>query len=272
MSVKEFFQIKELPFNNAPDLKYYYSSKPHQETLTRLRHVIENRKGFALVTGQIGTGKTTLARLLFEELDPQLYETVLMIVVHSEITSEWILKKICTQMEVENIPSDKPGMLTALYKRLYELNEKGKKAVILIDEAQMLKHRDIMEEIRGILNFEDESGKLLTFIFFGLPELENNLSMDEPLKQRVALKCELKQLDFESTKNYIMHRIKVSGAKYNFFADDAYRSIFEASVGIPRVINTICDNAMFESYLIKEKVIKKETVDQVANDLGLLAL
>lgn len=271
MSVKDFFQINELPFSNAPDLKYFYSSTPHHDTLTRLRYVIENRKGLAIVTGQIGTGKTTLARLLFEELNPELYETVLMIVVHSEITSEWILKKICTQMDAENIPSDKPGMLTALYKRLYELNEKGKKAVILIDEAQMLKHKDVMEEIRGILNFEDEFGKLLTFVLFGLPELEDNLSVDEPLKQRISLKCRLKQLEFEGTKNYILHRIKVSGAKYNFFADEAFRSIYDASGGIPRLINTVCDNAMFESYLVKEKIVKKQTVDQVVDDLGSLA-
>lgn len=269
MDLLNFYEMNELPFNNSPDTKYFYSSEQHEEALLRLWYLVQNKKGLGVVTGAIGTGKTTLARLFFDELDSENYEPVLMIVVHSEIDSEWILKRICSQLDINEVPNNKPEMLSALFRRLNDLDESGKKVVVLIDEAQMLKNKDVMEEIRGILNFEDERGKLLTFILFGLPEVEKNLAMDEPLRQRVALRYHLKHLTFEGTKNYILHRMKVSGAKYNFFSKDSFNLIHEASKGIPRVINTICDNAMFESYLIKKKVISKEIIQQVVKDLNL---
>lgn len=126
-----------------------------------------------------------------------------------------------------------------------------------------------MEELRGVLNFEDDTGKLINFVLFGLPELEDNLMMDEPLRQRVAMRFVLKPFDLKSTINYIMHRLKVAGAKDSIFSLDAIKAVYKYSTGIPRVINTICDNSMFEAYLLKNKRIEKELIEQVATDLGL---
>lgn len=269
MSVKDFFGLNELPFNNSPDIKFFYKSREHQEAITRIKYGVENNKGLITVVGPIGTGKTTLARLILDELDSVKNEVALIIVVHSEVTSEWILRKLNMQLGVENIPEDKPSMLSSLYEKLSVLTDQGKRVIILIDEAQMLKKKEVMEELRGILNFEDETGKLINFVFFGLPELDENLMLDEPLRQRVAMKFILKPFDLESTKNYILHRLKIAGAKEPIFTLDAIKTVYKYSSGIPRVINTICDNSMFEAYLIKKKSVEKELIEQVAADLGL---
>jgi type II secretory pathway predicted ATPase ExeA len=269
MGVKDFFGLKENPFNNTPDIRFYYESKQHKEALLKLKYLVENRKGLGIVIGHIGMGKTTLSRLLLDELDDENYESALIIVVHSEITSEWVLKRLNMQLGVEEIPDNKPAMLGTLYQKLDELYEENKKVVILIDEAQMIKKKEVLEELRGILNFENEEGKLITFILFGLSDLELNLMMDEPLQQRIALRCKLTPFNQEEVKNYIIHRLKVAGSKKMIFDKEAIQRIYQYSKGIPRVINTICDNAMFESYLLKKNTIQANIIQQVAEDLGL---
>ncbi len=269
MGVKDFFGLNENPFNNTPDIRFYYESKQHRDAILKLKYLVENRRGLGIVIGHIGMGKTTLSRLLLDELDEEHYESALIIVVHSEITSEWVLKRLNMQLGVENIPDNKPGMLGTLYQRLDELYEENKKVVILIDEAQMIKNKEVLEELRGILNFENEEGKLITFILFGLSDLELNLMMDEPLQQRIAVRCKLTPFDQEGVKNYIEHRLRVAGSTNLIFDMEALKRIYEFSKGIPRVINTICDNAMFESYLLKKRLIGADIILQVAEDLGL---
>ena len=269
MGVKDFFGLNESPFNNTPDIRFYYESKQHRNALVKLQYLVENRRGLGIVIGHIGMGKTTLSRLLLEKLDEEDYESALIIVVHSEINSEWVLKRLNMQLGVEDIPDDKPRMLGTLYNKLDELYSQNKKVVILIDEAQMIKNREVLEELRGILNFENDEGKLITFVLFGLSDLELNLMMDEPLQQRVAVRCKLTPFDEEDVKHYIIHRLKVAGAVNMMFSKEAVSKIFECSKGIPRVINTICDNAMFEAYLLKQKQINSNIIQQVAEDLGL---
>ena len=269
MGVKDFFNMSELPFNNSPDVKFFFRSEQHGEVIKRLIYAIENKKGLVIVLGPIGTGKTTLSRLFLDYLESRDIESAMIVVVHSEVTSEWILKKLNFQLGVENVPDDKPSMLASLYSRLSEFNEQGKSVVILIDEAQMLKNRDVMEELRGVLNFEDERGKLISFVLFGLPELEENLRLDEPLRQRVAMRFTLKPLDFLSTREYILHRLSIVGVKEKVFTDEAIKLIYVKSRGIPRIVNTICDNAMFEAYLIKKREVDEGIVGRVVSDLGL---
>lgn len=271
MSYLKFFGLRSEPFANTPiSGKYYFNSMQHGQALLRLMYVAQQMKGLGVLVGDIGTGKTTLARKMLENLPESEYEAALLVIIHSGITANWLLKRIALQLGVENPEDEKLKLLSQIYRRLIKIAQSGRKAVVLIDEAQMLNTREIMEEFRGLLNLELPNKKLITFIFFGLPELEQVMKLDPPLEQRVALKCFLKGFTPEATKQYIDHRLKLSGATEEIFPDELMPLITRFTNGIPRLINTICDNALFESHLVNSKVISKSIIETVAHSFGLL--
>jgi type II secretory pathway predicted ATPase ExeA len=268
MDYLEFYGLTEEPFSQAQNLKFYFNSAQHSRAMLRLMYAVDTMKGLAVLLGEIGTGKTILARRMLDNLPEAEYESALLVIIHSQITADWLLTRIARQLGIENPPPEKLKLLNQLYNRLIELHDKGKKAVVLVDEAQMLRSKDIMEEFRGLLNLEMD-GKLITFVFFGLPELEEHLHLDEPLAQRIAVKCRLESFNRESTEGYISHRLRVSGAKSQLFIPKAIDLIHIYSRGIPRLINVICDNCLFEGYLLKQKTIDENLVKVIATDLGL---
>ncbi|HYA31217.1 MAG TPA: AAA family ATPase [Thermodesulfovibrionales bacterium] len=270
MDYLEYYGLKEHPFTNVVDNKFYYNSPQYRDALVKLKYAIETKKGLVVVIGDIGAGKTTLARRLLEELDEDRYEATLLVIIHSSVSSEWLLKKFAIQLGVGDISVDsKVELLGQIYRRLLEINESGKTAVLLMDEVQMLKSREIMEEFRGLLNMEMPGGKMINLIFFGLRDLEDVLSLDEPLKQRIAMKIALKPYSEEDTRDYIKHRLGVAGSVDEIFTDNAITEVYRYSTGVPRLINTICDNALLEGYLFKTKTIDEPVVRAVAIDLGL---
>ena len=169
MGYEVFYKLKEHPFSFTTDEKFYYDSPQHSKALVKLTHAVETEKGLALLIGDIGTGKTTLSRRLLDQLINNGIEATLLVIIHSEITSLWFLKKIALMLETPTESENKIEIITNVYHRLLDLTGKNKKVVILIDEANMLQRKDLMEEIRGLLNLESERGKLLNFILFGLP-------------------------------------------------------------------------------------------------------
>ena len=269
MSYVEFYGLNQEPFSNAPVSRFYYNSSQHAEALLRLMHAVENMKGLAICVGDIGRGKTTLARRMLDNLPEDRYEAALLVIIHSGITASWLLKRIALQLGVESPAEEKLALLAQLYQRLVQIYEAGRKAVVLIDEAQMLATREIMEEFRGLLNLEVPERKLLSFVFFGLPEIEENLKLDPPLAQRVALKYRLVPFDFASTEAYVKHRLRLAGASKVPFSPGALKVIHRTSGGTPRVINTLCDNALFEGFVAREQVIDEALMERIANDLGL---
>ncbi|MBE0425247.1 MAG: AAA family ATPase [Nitrospirae bacterium] len=269
MDYLEYYGLKEHPFSNVVNSRFYYSSRQHSDSLVKLKYAVDTRKGLAVVIGGIGTGKTTLARRFLEELDENEYEAALLVVVHSSVSSEWLFRKFAIQLGVRELKEDKVELLSQIYRRLAEINEDGKKAIVMIDEVQMLNSKEIMEEFRGLLNMESTDGKLLNFVFYGLPELEDVLSLDEPLKQRVAVKIRLKEFSEEDTRDYIKHRLKVAGSGKEIFSPEAIEFIYQYTDGVPRLINTVCDNALLEGYLSRSNTIDGSTIKTVAVDLGL---
>jgi type II secretory pathway predicted ATPase ExeA len=264
----QFYDLSQEPFSNAPVSRFYYSSAQHAQALMRLTHAVSSMKGLAILVGDIGAGKTTLARRMLDSLPEQEYEAALLVIIHSGITAGWLLKRIALQLGVESPSEDKLTLLSQLYQRLVKIYEQGKKAVVLIDEAQMLGTREIMEEFRGLLNLEVPERKLLSFVFFGLPEIEDNLRLDPPLAQRVALKYRLEPLNGESTEAYIRHRLKLAGAARVPFTAQALKRIHMHTRGTPRVINTLCDNTLFEGFVARTRELDEKLVDRVARDLG----
>ncbi len=269
MSYLEHFNLKEEPFSISVDNRFYYSSKQHAEALIRLKYAAEQRKGLALLVGDVGTGKTTLARRLLDELDETSYESALLIVIHSAITSEWLLRRIAVQLGVDKPADSKTDLLGQLYNRLAEIHDKKKKAVVLIDEAQMLQTKEVMEEFRGILNIELDGHKLITFILFGLEEIDQNLALDEPLRQRVAIRYQLSAFTEEATEDYVKYRLQIAGCKKEIFTKTAYSAVHQYAKGMPRLINTLCDNALLEGYLRKKDRIDHDMIHEIAVDLKL---
>ena len=271
MNYLEFYELSQEPFSNAPVARFYYSSSQHAQALMRLMHAVSQMKGLALLVGDIGAGKTTLARRMLDNLPEDEYEAALLVIIHSGITANWLLRRIALQLGVENPAEEKLALLSQLYQRLVRIYESGKKAVVLIDEAQMLATREIMEEFRGLLNLEVPERKLLSFVFFGLPEIEDNLKLDPPLAQRVALRYRLEPLSQEATDAYVRHRLRLAGAKRVPFTPASIGTIHRFSRGTPRVINTICDNALLEGFLAKAREVDERLVERVARDLALSA-
>ncbi|MFA5517273.1 MAG: AAA family ATPase [Desulfuromonadales bacterium] len=270
MSYSEYFGLARDPFTNAPDARFYYNSAQHSQALVRLMYAVDSNRGLAVLVGGVGTGKTTLARRMLDNLPEDQYESSLLVMVHSGVTPEWILTRIAMQLGVDNPAGDRLTILKQLYERLLQIEASGRKAVVLIDEAQMLYSRELMEEFRGLLNLEIPGKKLLNIVFFGLTEVEDCLRLDEPLAQRVAVKCHLHSLTTETTGAYIKHRLQVAGASRMLFSEDSIPAIHRYTGGVPRLINTVCDNCLFETFLRKMDGVTPQVVQSVAGDLGLL--
>src|SRR5438270_6490129 len=269
MNYLDYYELAQEPFSNAPVSRFYFNSPQHAQALVRLTHICAGMKGLGILVGDIGAGKTTLARRLLDSLPETEYEAALLVIIHSGVTAGWLLKRIALQLGVDQPSEDKLTLLGQLYQRLSTIYEQGKKAVVLIDEAQMLATRELMEEFRGLLNLEVPERKLLSMIFFGLPEIDANLKLDPPLAQRVAVKYRLDHLNAESTEAYIKHRLRLAGASRMPFTPEAVRAIHRFSSGTPRLINTLCDNALFEGYVARAPVIDHQMIERVALDLGL---
>jgi general secretion pathway protein A len=269
MDFLEFYKLKEHPFSSSIDSRFYFNSSQHAEALLRLKYAVDTMKGLAVVVGGVGTGKSTLARRMLDELDETVYEAALLIVLHTSVTTDWLMKKIAMQLGVKNIGSTKLEILGQVAHKLHAIHDSGLKTVLLVDEVQMLKSQEIMEELRGLLNMEVEAGKLITLVLFGMPELEDVLSLDLPLKQRIAVKYKMTGFEQNITQEYIKHRLNVAACKEDIFAPEAIQAIHHYSRGIPRLINTICDNAIFEGFLVKAKPIGPDVVESVAKSLDL---
>ncbi|MBI2092307.1 MAG: AAA family ATPase [Deltaproteobacteria bacterium] len=269
MDYLDFYGLTQEPFSVMPLNKFYYHSEQHDRALEKLQYAVSTMKGLAVLVGDLGTGKTTLARRLLDSLPEDEYEASLLVMIHSDVDATWLLKRVASQLGVLQPAAEKVDILSQLLEHLITISESGKKAVILIDEAQMLKRSQLMEELRGLLNLELPEKKLLSFVFFGLPELEECLKADPPLQQRIAVKHKLLPFMPETTMAYIHHRLSLAGRDEPLFDGTACALVHLHSKGIPRLINVICDNALFEGYIRKSHSIGEDIIENVVMDLSL---
>ncbi len=264
---ESYWGLKEKPFENTPDPRYVYFSLQHQEALSRLLYVVREKKSAALLTGEYGSGKTLLSRVLLQELQKESqYQTVF--VFNPRLSSLEFIKEIVYQLESsKGSYSNKIELFHALHKILLSNRDYGRHSVVIIDEAQSIIDSNIFEELRLLLNFQLDNLFLLTIILIGQPELTERVITLPQLRQRIAVRFHLRALGEEDTKKYIQHRLDIAGAKQPIFDEEAYREIYLSSFGIPRQINNICDLALLAGFGNRLDRIKKDTIEQVSDDL-----
>jgi general secretion pathway protein A len=262
----EFFNIDESAFSIAPNPKYLYLSAQHQEVLAHLLYGITRSGGFVLITGEIGTGKTTVCRSLFAEIPEN---TDIALIVNPKLDSVDLLASICDELDITypDVPLGAKTFLNKLNERLIESHAQGRNTILIIDEAQNLSN-DSLETIRGLTNLETDEQKLLQIILIGQPELRDRLDMHamEQLNQRVTARFHLQALDKNEVASYIQHRLKVGNADQSIFSKSNIDYIFKLTGGVPRLINVLCDRALLGAYVQKKKKISNDIIYNAASE------
>ncbi|HZR26052.1 MAG TPA: AAA family ATPase [Vicinamibacterales bacterium] len=273
-----YYGFAEKPFSLTPDPKYLYRSESHANAFDLLQYAIRRREGFVVVTGDIGTGKTTICRALLEQIDRNTFTAL---VLNPFLTEEDLLKRILQDFGVISREDVKNGRLASatkqelietLYDFLLSLVALKANAVLIIDEAQNLP-LPVLEQIRILSNLETDKAKLLQVILVGQLELQTLLRSPQlrQLDQRVSIRYELKPLDRDSVAAYISHRLAIAGGHAAItFASDALDEVYRLSRGIPRLINLICDRALLAAYSLKTSRVLREHVAHAAESLDVV--
>lgn len=267
---ESFFGLKECPFNVTPDPRFLYLSRQHQDALSSLLYGIQSRRGFLQLSGEIGAGKTTICRMILSKLDPVSVHTAL--IINPKLTEFELLQAIVEDFGIKPAGKKRKDYFEALNKFLIEEHNKGKNAVVIIDEAQLLTPK-ALEAIRLLSNFETCTSKLMQIILAGQPELKELLNHKDlvQLKQRVTIRTHLTELSREEVGNYLAHRLKVAGAAANYFTAQAIDRIHQLSDGIPRLINVLADRALMTAYTQSLRLVEAAMVDYAHADINGVA-
>ncbi len=266
---KQFFGLAANPFNVNPDPRYLFLTKHTEEALACLQYGIQSRKGFVLLTGEVGTGKTTLINKLLTWLRSQRVATAF--IFNSRMDVREFLDYMMSDFQIPCESREKSQIVLQFNNWLLERYRAGETAVLIIDEAQNLSD-DVLEEIRLMTNLETFTEKLLQIVLVGQPELEQKLKQPHlrQLRQRLTLRAKTHPLTLDETKNYVTQRLRIAGAGQNeIFNSAAIEAVHHHSNGIPRVVNLICDHCLINAFVDERKVITPDAVEIVARDFEL---
>src|ERR1700735_1910407 len=244
-----FFGLTEKPFSITPDPRYLYLSERHAEALAHLLYGINESGGFIQLTGEVGTGKTTIVRTLLSRVP---HHADVAVILNPRITPVEFLLTICEELGLAIAETDRDSvkqMVDALNRRLLNAHAEGRRIIVLVDEAQNLSI-DVLEQVRLLTNLETPTQKLLQIILIGQPELRELLDRTDlrQLAQRITGRYHLMPLSREETKGYVRHRLRVAGATSDIFTPGALREVHRRSGGVPRLINVLCDRALLGAY------------------------
>ncbi len=264
-----YFGFSENPFNISPDPEFLFRSPQHEEALAVLSYGVRSRKGFIVLTGEVGTGKTTMLECLRDYLDSQRIEFAF--IFNSRLTPDQFFEMMATDFDLQCDRKSKTDVLFALDNLVVEQTQRGRTCVLIVDEAHNLDW-DVLEEIRLLGNLENRQGKLLQIILAGQPELDRKL--DAPnlrqLKQRVVLRCSLNPLTPEESTAYVEARLARAGMpNQTVFSSEILEEVHKRSRGIPRLINLLCDNLLVTAFAMEQRTATLPMLDEVCQDLRL---
>ncbi len=262
----QFYGLNEKPFSLTPDPRFLFLSESHREALAHLLYGIEQGEGFIAVTGEVGTGKTTLCRALIQRLGP---ETEVAFVFNPILTGEELLRAVSIEFGLITEGYSRADLNDQLNQFLLETSRKGRKAVLIVDESQNLDPATL-EEIRLLSNLETSSSKLIQIVLFGQPELDEMLDSRQlrQLRQRITVRWTLSPLNTDETRAYVRHRLKVAaGRDCNLFSDKALREVQRRAGGIPRLINVLCDRAMLVGYTAGASTMEPKAIHRAAREI-----
>jgi type II secretory pathway predicted ATPase ExeA len=262
---EEFYGLTEKPFNKTPDPRFLYESTKHAEALARLQHAVEEMD-IVLLTGEIGSGKTTLSRALIDSLNGN-YHPVL--IINPRLSPPQLVRTIALRLGMDDNARYRHGILEGINAKLYELYEQGKRPVVIIDEAQLIPGRATFEELRLITNFQLDDRNLLALVLIGQTELKERLERRpyRALRQRIGMLYHLGPLDEGETVAYVAHRLKVAGRDAPLFAPEAISALYRHSGGMPRLINIIAGNALIEGFGRGAEMIGPGIIEDVAKEI-----
>ena len=261
-----YFGLSELPFSITPDPQFLYMSERHREALAHLLYGIREGGGFVQLTGEVGTGKTTLCRCVLQQL-PENADVAL--IINPRINEKELLQAVCNEL---GIPCAADFSLKALQdainQHLLEQHAAGRRVVLIVDEAQNLTE-EVLEQLRLLTNLETSKHKLLQIILIGQPELLAKLQQSSmrQLAQRITARYHLLELSLADTGEYIRHRLSVVGCKDSIFTKQAIRKIYQNSRGIPRLVNIICDRALLGAYAKEQRTVDQNIVRQSCKEI-----
>jgi general secretion pathway protein A len=260
------FGLTHHPFNTTPDPRFFYPSAKHREALACLLYAVEQRKGFALITGEVGAGKSMLCRAALDRMGDAVDVAV---IVHSSLSAKQFFQAICAEFNIPAARGSKFDLIRRIKDYLVQRHAEGRNCVLLVDEAQDLDGK-VLEEVRLLGNLETSSTKLMQIILIGQPELRRLIGSYElrQLNQRITVKFHLGALDEADVGEYIAHRLRIAGAQNGELIDaEARREIHRASGGIPRMVNVICDQALLQAFVSEEHSVNFETVRRVLAEM-----
>ena len=267
---QSFYGFREMPFNITPDPRFLYLSPTHQEALQHLKYGVSERKGFIVLVGEVGCGKTTLCRRFLNELDPARFDTAL--ILNPRVTETQMLKAILTELGETKLGRSQNDLVAQMNRVLLERIEKGRDIVLIIDEAQNLKF-EVLEQIRLLSNLETDKQKLLQIVLMGQPELKEVLAREElrQLRQRILVHYELHPLSANDMAHYIQHRLSLAGANGRpSFTKWALRAIHRGSKGIPRLVNNLCDKAILSAFIRESDEVNYWDARRAVKDMDKL--